>query len=791
MATAKTSKKHHKKQKRATLAHHHAKPYRKRHFLALSFFTVLALVVAYFGAQILVHNSNARFDANNTTADQLKSQSAKSQPITVRSTLGFELTYDPDIFTTSATVVDQAGKTKNYDYTADTPARDYSLVQFVPDKLGSKVDKSTLSVYAPQDKTVTQAELGSIAQNYVDRTGDSFNVVTTKTETVTINGSEYLKTSFDSVPKPKLSKTTLPTIHTTVYVGLLKNNKPLILQVSNLIDEVSPQASYDALIQTTTQTNSTVALAKSIGVKLSQTVSGLFGQSTVPNPSLKSNSDIFGNQAQASAVPDSSSRIANEYTPATVKVYNVTCSSISYNGYTVADNTCYGGTGSGFIISADGYIGTNGHVAVMSVKNGVINAIKDPKILYKFLIATGESTADAMDFVDKAQINPNYLLVINALILKMPESAFTESSKDQIYAIALGKDPIDIMDWVKNGNFKETESIKKVKLVGYDYDPTDEYSLMGAYRKSQIDEPGKFTHSDVAILKAEGANFPVTKLGTIDSLTSGSPLTIIGYPGVSDMSVLTDNKKLEATVTKGTVSAIRDSNGAGKKLIQSDATGSHGNSGGPAFDESGKVVGLLTYGSQQIQDGDGNYAYLRDVKDLKDLAKDKSISLNTDSKTQKVWSQGLDEFYNAHFHAAISKFEEAKKIYPALAQADTMITVANTKIANGEEASDPLLTVLLIGVGVLALGGIVYMVMVISKHRVKHAIYTTTNAGKTPLANVPAMVGASTAGPTVGAFGQPSMPMGPVAPGTIPPTSVAPSAPSAQATPPQPPSRLL
>lgn len=768
MATAKTSKKQHKKQKRATLAHHHAKPYRKRHFLALSFFTAIALIVAYFGAQILVHNSNARFDANSTVVDKMNDQAAKNAPVTVNSTLGFELSYDPSIFTTSATVVDQAGKTKTYDYAADTPARDYSLVQFVPDKLGNKVDKSTMSVYAPQDKTVTKADLGSIAQNYVDRSSDGFNVVTTKTETVSINGSDYSKTTFDSIPKPKLSKTTLPTIHTIVYVGLLKNNKPLILQISNLIDDISPQASYDALIQTTTQTNSTVAMAKNIGLKLSQTALNLFGQSTVPNSSLAKSNDIFGNQAQAASLPDSSSRIANEYTPATVKIYNVTCSSISYNGYSITDKTCYGGMGSGFIISADGYIGTNGHVAVMSVKDGVIDAIKDPKVMYKLLIAMGESTADAMDFVDKTQMNPAYLEALSAQIQKMPESAFDESNKDQLYVATFGKDAVDIKDWVKTGSFKETDSIKKVKLVGYDYDPTDLYSLEGAYRKSQFDEPGKFTHSDVAILKAEGANFPVTKLGTIDSLTSGSPLTIIGYPGVADSLYLTDNKKIEATVTKGTVSAIRDSNGAGKKIIQSDSKASHGNSGGPAFDENGKVIGILTYVSMPIQSGDANYAYLRDVKDIKDLAKDKSISLNTDSKTQKVWSQGLDDFYSAHFHAAISKFEEAKKLYPALAQADTMIAVANTKIANGEEASDPLLTALLLGVGVLALGGIVFMVMTISKHRVKHAIYTTTNAGQTPLANTPAMAGAGVNAPMMGAFNPPSVPMGPATPSAPP-----------------------
>src|SRR5690606_20415304 len=120
-------------------------------------------------------------------------------------------------------------------------------------------------------------------------------------------------------------------------------------------------------------------------------------------------------------------------------------------------------------------------------------------------------------------------------------------------------------------SYSDTSTIKNAKLIGYDYDSADLVST-------------KFTHSDVALLKLDGKDFPVTTLGSIDGVSKGSKLTVIGFPGIADQGGgLTDATKIEATATTGTVSAIRDSNDGKRKLIQSDAKISHGNSGGPVF----------------------------------------------------------------------------------------------------------------------------------------------------------------------------------------------------------------
>lgn len=50
------------------------------------------------------------------------------------------------------------------------------------------------------------------------------------------------------------------------------------------------------------------------------------------------------------------------------------------------------------------------------------------------------------------------------------------------------------------------------------------------------------------------------------------------------------------TITKGIVSALRRSFAGSGNLIQTDAEGAPGSSGGPLFDDSGKVIGLCVAG---------------------------------------------------------------------------------------------------------------------------------------------------------------------------------------------------
>jgi S1-C subfamily serine protease len=74
-------------------------------------------------------------------------------------------------------------------------------------------------------------------------------------------------------------------------------------------------------------------------------------------------------------------------------------------------------------------------------------------------------------------------------------------------------------------------------------------------------------------------------LGDADTLDIGQDLTVLGYPAVGEGSL---------ELTKGTVSGFLSAKGQKDAWIKTDARIAAGNSGGGAFDDEGKLVGIPT-----------------------------------------------------------------------------------------------------------------------------------------------------------------------------------------------------
>lgn len=93
--------------------------------------------------------------------------------------------------------------------------------------------------------------------------------------------------------------------------------------------------------------------------------------------------------------------------------------------------------------------------------------------------------------------------------------------------------------------------------------------------------------NDVAVLKIDATGLSSAAMGNSDKISVGEDVIVIGNP----------LGELTYTLTRGVVSALNrviNTDANPKNMFQIDAAVNSGNSGGPAFDSYGRVIGIVT-----------------------------------------------------------------------------------------------------------------------------------------------------------------------------------------------------
>lgn len=198
---------------------------------------------------------------------------------------------------------------------------------------------------------------------------------------------------------------------------------------------------------------------------------------------------------------------------------------------------------------------------------------------------------------------------------------------------------------------------------------------------------------DLAILKVkDGGDFPALTLGNGQTITEGSTIFAIGFPGLANSKELfsTEASKI-ATITKGTVSAVKPSANNLFKLVQIDATISPGNSGGPIVNNDGDVIAISTYGiSGGVSDKDYNAGI--SVDELRKFLAEENIN-NVEGNISKTFEAAIDEMLQGYYEWAVRDFNKVKAAYPAATdEVEPLILLAQEKIDKGEDNS-PVFTI--------------------------------------------------------------------------------------------------
>jgi serine protease Do len=262
-------------------------------------------------------------------------------------------------------------------------------------------------------------------------------------------------------------------------------------------------------------------------------------------------------------------------------------------------------SGSGFVVSDNGFVMTNKHVAagweIPTGPDGYIHGARD-------------------------------LVLITPMAKKKPK----------IEVISVSDLPADLRLWIPGedgGALFSKDAVLVSTNQGHDMaTPSKSAQFFGKNESLEVRFPGsglsinanlvrQSTLADAALIKIDSpqALTPIQVADADDTLKVGERVVVLGYPGVSSETVMQSTSSEnglvgkrsevipEPTVTEGIISKlgteltqsgttiVRGSSGDAFQL-SINSTG-HGNSGGPVFNASGKVIGLFTYGGRACDVG--------------------------------------------------------------------------------------------------------------------------------------------------------------------------------------------
>jgi serine protease Do len=174
---------------------------------------------------------------------------------------------------------------------------------------------------------------------------------------------------------------------------------------------------------------------------------------------------------------------------------------------------------------------------------------------------------------------------------------------------------------------------------------------------AQLKSSSPIGQSDVAVIKVSGANEPVLPLGDPGKVQTGDPVAIIGYPGVADTG---GQSSLVPTETTGSITAKKQGSADlglanGVNILQTDATVEHGNSGGPAINEAGQVVGIVSFGATSTTN------FLISVGEVTDQVKQAGAG-TAPGVIDRLWRQGLGYFDQHRYIKAKAAFDQCVEL---------------------------------------------------------------------------------------------------------------------------------
>lgn len=666
---------------------HHTKAFRWSHVIILTVIVVIvALLLVEAGTLIGQRPTNQGVSI-------MPSEASENTTVFVKSGLGFSLNYDSNQFNSSVNGDGLNGSVSEADLKKGANLQDV-LLSPLPSRVPASEMATELELKVEPDGGAyatflskapkEQDNIVTMADYFAPKPTASAKIALESRAPDSLGGSDMTKSVYLITPTFAGNPT-----RTITWTGEVEG-RPFAIMIRGIVGEAKIPSSMSSTIT-------------SLSINSPKSVKGV--------------SSILPKKVQTY----DQKHIADLVSPSVVKVYHIVCGTLVYKGSELSSDICSGTSGSGFVVSSGGYIATNGHVVVYGAKDLLANLLTTNKVLLAdYLRTSSMSESQIAEITNRPELTASAV----SKVFDLPDSELYFSNQRELNIVSLGDRPLDISseNTTKKvvGSFSDSSYFKRANLVGYDYSPKDQFSVLGEVSKS-------FTASDVALLKIDGADYPYIPLSS-EQVGLNQKITLFGFPTDAD-NQLTDKSMLAVTATNGSISAIRKDSGGTGKLFQSDVDASHGNSGGPAVNEMGQAIGLLTYRFSTGKTTDSAKSYIRDINDLSKLSDKNNIKLGGVSKIQQSWEKGLSLYSEQRYSKALVEFNKVKDEFPAHKLVGDYIQNSELAIKEGRDNKTPPIALLLIGLGI-GVGALVAIVLYMLRHYGKYRVYRTFHAHK-------------------------------------------------------------
>jgi serine protease Do len=313
--------------------------------------------------------------------------------------------------------------------------------------------------------------------------------------------------------------------------------------------------------------------------------------------------------------------------------------------------------GTGFLITSDGYLVTNGHV------------------VQPYHESNDQETREAAlrKAIEQACVNP----------------AWSKERKEQALKVLYPK-------VAPAANVQLTKTLRVMlsnretfvaEVKAYSPPLAMAPGKQTAARGAPAEESGK----DVAILKIDARNLPTIALGDSDRVELGQAIHILGFPGVVLYHERLDKRStVEASVTSGRVSSLKwDTRGA--PVIQTDAAASWGNSGGPGINDRGEAVGILTFISvtaDETQSVQG-FNFLVPSNIVREFARSAGVILDTPSPFNTVWYEAVTKYVEGDWAGAQPLSDAAARLMPNVADVERLRAEVQLRLLQSPRGPSP------------------------------------------------------------------------------------------------------